>query len=220
MSEIALARMQVDLETVRLAELYRSHPLLKSFPVPHLRLPEVEIDIPVLIDESEVPRPDETPRGGVGQPEMRAKFDEVLRARIARAGVHLTNAEQGRLREALDARDEVLRGVPETSVDIGRVADDLSATAAEVLKTRKRRRAGESDIDPGFEADLNESARLEFLKMRKPPPRLNALVTSAEIGNAPSRESVTHLRVKLSEQGVEWTRIEADGGERDQLVPE
>ena len=53
-----------------------------------------------------------------------------------------------------------------------------------------------------------------------PPPRLLALVTSAEIREAGTSENVTRLNLKLSEQGVEWTTIETDGVTRDRLVPE
>ena len=57
MAELAIARMEADLETVRLAELYAAHPLLRSMPVPHLRLPDVDVDLPVLIDHMGRPNP-------------------------------------------------------------------------------------------------------------------------------------------------------------------
>ncbi len=53
LSELSIARMQADLETVRLAELYAMHPLLRTMPVPHMRLPDVDLEIPVLIKASE-----------------------------------------------------------------------------------------------------------------------------------------------------------------------
>ena len=64
LSEITIARMHADLETVRLAELYATHPLLKNFPVPHVRLPDVELELPVLIKTSEEAHPGQPPRGG------------------------------------------------------------------------------------------------------------------------------------------------------------
>ena len=75
LSEIAIARMQADLETVRLAELYAAHPLLRTLPVPHLRLPEVALEIPVLIEASEEPRAGESARGGATLADMRLRFD-------------------------------------------------------------------------------------------------------------------------------------------------
>lgn len=49
LSSVAKARMQADLETLRIAEQYHSHPLLKHFPVPRVRLPKVELSIPVIM---------------------------------------------------------------------------------------------------------------------------------------------------------------------------
>ena len=67
---------------------------------------------------------------------------------------------------------------------------------------------------------LRESAQLEFLKLRTAPPRLFVLVTSPEIRELGNPENVTRLRLKVSEEGVEWTTIELDGVEHDRLVPE
>lgn len=60
LSEIATARVQADLETVRMAELYASHPLLKHLPVPRFRLPNLTLDVPVLIQDVEQARPAES----------------------------------------------------------------------------------------------------------------------------------------------------------------
>ncbi len=49
LSSVTKARMQADLETIRIAEQYQSHPLLKHFPVPRVRLPQVELNIPVIM---------------------------------------------------------------------------------------------------------------------------------------------------------------------------
>ena len=65
-SEVTMARMQADVEAVRIAELYASHPLLRTMPVPRFRLPEVQVDIPVVINELEPSN-----EGGSGTPSIR-----------------------------------------------------------------------------------------------------------------------------------------------------
>ena len=69
-------------------------------------------------------------------------------------------------------------------------------------------------------SEISRAARREFLKLRPDPPRLVALATSAEIQAAASPESLTRLRIRLNEQGVEWTTIESEGVSHDRLVPE
>jgi hypothetical protein len=216
MSEVALARMQADLETVRLAELYASHPLLRTLPVPHLRLPNVDMEVPVLIQASEAPRDGESPRGGVRVRELRKKFDELFDAQLTRAGIELSTTHHRRVNSALAGRMAALETPTETAVDVQRVADDFTDTAIRTMAELPR---VEIALEP-LATRLREVVRQEFLKARTPPPRLIALVTSAEIREAGTSENVTRLSLKLSEQGLEWTTIETDGVSRDRLVPE
>jgi len=221
LSEISIARMQADLETVRLAELYATHPLLRTMPVPHMRLPDVELEVPVLIKTVEEPRAGESARGGAPLVDMRRKFDEVLATQLSKAGVELSPAQRKKLRVALDERLS-LHAVPtEIAVDVHRVADDLTSTALRVVgELRSTPDTAEPAVPPPVAAELRETVRLEFLKLRTPLPRLTVLVTSAEIREAGTTENLTRLRLKVSEQGVEWTTIESEGVRRDRLVPE
>jgi hypothetical protein len=217
MSEIALARMHADLETVRLAELYAAHPLLRTMPIPHLRLPNVDLEIPLLIQASEPPREGESPRGGVPLRDLRKKFDEVLDARLAAAGIQLSTTHQRRVRSALAGRMAIHETPTETAVDVQRVADDFSDTAIRTLA--ELRRTEPTPLEP-LAAELRAEVRREFVRLRPSPPRLVALVTSAEIREAGTSENVVRLNLKLTEEGVEWTTIETDGVSRERLVPE
>jgi len=217
LSEISIARLQADLETVRLAELYAAHPLLRTMPVPHVRLPDVDLEIPVLIKASEEPRAGESARGGATLADVSRKFDEVLAAHLSKVNIALSAADRKKLRSAIDERLTVTRVPVEISVDVHRVADDLTSTALHVVGEL---RPAKPAIPPPIAAELREVVRLEFLKLRTPPPRLTVVVTSAEIREAGTAENLTRLRLKVSEQGVEWTTIESEGVRRDRLVPE
>lgn len=221
LSEISMARMQADLETVRLAELYAAHPLLRTMPVPHMRLPDVDLEIPVLIKASQEPRAGESARGGVALADISRKFDEVLTQHLVRTGVKLSNAESKKLRAALDERLTSTGTPTEVSIDVHRIADDLSSTALRVVgELRPTSDIAKPALPPMIAAELREAVRVEFLQLRTPPPRLTVLVTSAEIREAATAENVTRIRLKVSEQGVEWTTTESDGVRRDRLVPE
>jgi hypothetical protein len=67
---------------------------------------------------------------------------------------------------------------------------------------------------------LANAVRREFVKLRGAPPRLDVAVTSSEIREAGNSGNVTRLRLKISEQGVEWTTVESGGVQQDRLVPE
>ena len=221
LSEISMARMQADLETVRLAELYAAHPLLRAMPVPHVRLPDVDLEIPVLIKASEVPRAGESARGGIALADVSRKFDEVLTQHLSKTGIKLSNDETKKLRAALDERLASTGAPTEVSIDAHRIADDLSSTALRVVRElRPEPDTAKPGLSPKIKAEFQETVRLEFLKLRTPPPRLTVLVTSAEIREAGTAENLTRLRLKVSEQGVEWTTIELEGVQHDRLVPE
>jgi len=219
LSEISIARMHADLETVRLAELYATHPLLRTMPVPHVRLPEVELEIPVLVKAVEEPRAGESARGGLPLPEIRRQFDKVLASHLARSDISLSAAELKKLRSAIDERLALYAVPTETAVDVHRVADDLTSTALYAIEGLRPKLSSTEPAIP-LVTELKEAVRTEFLKLRTCPPRLTVLVTSAELRESGTAENVTRLRLKVSEQGVEWTTIEADGVRRDRLVPE
>jgi hypothetical protein len=220
LSEISIARMQADLETVRLAELYASHPLLRTFPVPHVRLPEVDLEVPVLVKTSEEPRAGESPRGGAKILDLGRKFDEILGSFLPKMGISITSNDRKKLRAALDERLTPGAGPTEIAIDVNRIADDLTTTALRVLGELKPSATMEAIVPPTTAAEIRETVRAEFLKLRTPPPRLTVLVTSAELREVGTAENIMRLRLKVSEQGLEWTSIESEGGRRDRLVPE
>jgi len=219
LSEIALARMQADLESVRMAELYAAHPLLRTFPVPHLRLPEINLEVPVLIESSEPPREGETPRGGVDSATLAQRFGAVRQRVFDELGVKLSAAEHRRLDETLSARLATPQVPGEVAIDVKRVADDLSAATVRHLAERARPGAAEATVPDTLEARLKSAATLEFLGARTSPPRLTARVTSTELREA-GPEGVTRLRLRITEQGLELTQVEGAGGVEDRLVPE
>ncbi len=221
LSEITMARMQADLETVRLAEIYASHPLLRALPVPHVRLPDVDLDMPVIVRESEPPRPGESPRGGIPFPRLPSQFMEVLTAQITRRGLDLPAAESAALAAALEARLDAHAQPSEAAVDVNRIADDFVEVTAKILgEKRLEGPLGGALTNASLVNELKEAARLAFVKLRSAPPRLTVAVTTSEIREAGPSEILTRLRLKISEQGLEWTSIESEGGRRDRLVPE
>ncbi|HYD52984.1 MAG TPA: hypothetical protein VEA99_10165 [Gemmatimonadaceae bacterium] len=221
LSEIAMARMQADLETVRIAELYASHPLLRRMPVPHIRLPDVDLDIPLLIKEAQPPREGESPRGGVPAATLRKRFEQVLQAELVRSGVKLSPTALRKLQAALDARERSGMEPPELAVGVHRAADDFTTTALDVIKKVTVTPRGEATPATAIdESVLRDDVRTAFLQLRPQPPRLDVIVTSAEIREGATADNLARIRLKVTEQGVEWASIQSNGSQRDILVPE
>jgi hypothetical protein len=220
-SEITIARMQVDLEAVRVAELYASHPLLRTLPVPHFRLPEVEMDVPVVIKKMEEPRADESARGGIPVTDLRKAFDGVLTSQLAREGIRVTPEVKKKLGSVLDSRIEALRLPTEVAIDVIHIADDLSHAVSITLgELAQFGKLEDPERRLRFERGLKEAAMNEFLQLRRAPPRLQVLVTTQEIRESGPSDVITHLKLKINEHGMEWTSIETAGRMQDRLVPE
>lgn len=214
LSEITIARMHADIEAVRIAELYAAHPLLRTMPVPRFRMPEVEFDIPVVINELEKPN-----TGGSGAApsitELRKVFDTVFTTRLKEEKIELTAANKTKLKQILDRTTLNLTKPSEIEMDMNRVATEFSNVTikalAEVIEPKKL---------AVLEETLKETVRVEFLQHRVVLPRLNALITTAEVREAGPSEVITRLHLKVVEEAFEWTTVGSDDEQRDRLVIE
>lgn len=221
LSEITIARMHADLEAVRVAELYASHPLLRTMPIPHFRLPDVELEVPVVIKQMDEPRLGKSSRGGVDLKTLRKAFDAALAVQLRKSQIKLSTEQAKHVQVLIDeaASDEDLPH--EIAVDTHRVADRFAEAVSKVLTdTVPPENSERLDQILKLSAELKTSVRLAFLKTRVPPPRLSALVTTQDIREAGIGENITRLKLKISEESVEWTLVESDGRMQGRLVPE
>jgi hypothetical protein len=220
LSEITIARVQADLETIRVAELYANHSLLRNLPVPHFRLPTMTLDVPVAVKDMEESKVGESPRGGVALPVLRERFDEVLRKHLERSGISLSAEEQGILAQALDQVMSGHAASPYVSMSVTNIADEFVATTAKSLRTAQRQRPIDAAQLERVATELRDAVRLEFVGLRAAPPRLSVLVTTAELREAGPSELLARLHLSISEEALEWSMSGSQGTSTGKLVPE
>jgi hypothetical protein len=221
MSEITVARLKADLEAIRIAELYASHPLLRHMPVPHFRLPDVQLDVPVGVPNSESSKVIAPQPGTTSFAATIERFHNTLSAELLRRGIQMPPEKQTALRAAVS---EAARGLDlphEVAVDTNRIADKLSdAVATQLRSERPAATAGpQSGPDPieTLREGLRAQARLDLLKAKSAPTRLAVLVTTQEVREA-GPQNIMRLTLKITEDNVEWTSIEKDGKTTERLV--
>lgn len=220
LSEITNARVQADLEAVRIAELYASHPLLKHMPVPHFRLPAVTLDVPVVINEMET--------GGKGtalkvkiQPiHMRRSFDNILVPQLERAGIKLSSRETMDLKRELDQKANVLKKSQKVPISVTHIADEMISTVVEKLRESGREKEEDLARIDKMAEDLRTASHVEFTKFLYEPDRLNVRVTNKELREAGPSELLTQIRLSITEEAMEWAVIESDGKIKSRLVQE
>ena len=173
------------------------------------------MEVPVVIDGSGSPGPNESPRGGASKAEGRKQFDSVLTTHLRNNKVRLRANQREVLVKALDAEAERPDIPIEIAVDTNRFADRLTNAAIGVL--------GESLSDEKIstiKAGLRDDARLALLAARTAPPRVTASVETSAVREAGSEDKITRLRLTIREESMDLTTIESDGETTERLVPE
>jgi hypothetical protein len=216
-ASITNARLQADLEAVRVAELYSSHPLLRHFPVPHFRLPDVEITAPVLIHESEEPAADNTVEDMLKPEEIQSVSESVLASYLKRNQIQLDNNQLSSLKQAISSRLKDANRVEKLATDVGHISRLLSTGIAEELSNVSDTVKIEKQKSL---RDINIALKIELLNRRRIPSSLKVIVESAKIKEVGKQDLLVNVKMKFSEDAMEWTMVDIDGEETDRLTPE
>lgn len=221
MTEITNARVQADLESVRLAELYASHPLLKYMPVPHFRLPTITMDVPVVIKEMQIEKKDAQTPGEV-LTHMRRSFDKFLVQHLKSTGIEPSEEKMNKIQQALDKTIVSLKPLPKIPLSTTNVAEELVHSVIKVLREsgEEKEIRFEEDRLGQLAEELKHSVHVDFSRFLRSPPRLDVLITTAELREAGPSDILAHLHLSISESNVEWTTVESKGKTESRLVPE
>lgn len=210
LSEITRARVQADLESVRMAELYAEHPLLKHFSIPRFRMPTITVDVPVVIRgiEGEGTEPDTK--------ELRKTFESTLDARLKEHAIKLESDVSRRLRNEVNAVIESSQQPRGSTISLTRLADDLVDRVVPLIH-------GAGEAKTTFQEladDLRKAARIQLANLRGPGPRVDVGVTAGELHDAGAAGAVARFQLSVSEEGVAWSVVDAGDKAESRLVPE
>src|SRR4051812_27940222 len=96
------ARVRADMESLKIAEAYSRHDLLKHMPVPRFRLPDITIDFPVIV--SSLQEGELVGGGRLFDEPTRLEIQKTVRAALLESGIRLTNSERGQVYTAVERR--------------------------------------------------------------------------------------------------------------------
>lgn len=240
LSEMTRARAQADIETLKLAELYATNKTLRNFAVPRVRLQNVEITTPLVIDKQ-----DEAALEAYSKPvkisEVRTAVDNAIAASLDKHDVKLAAADASTVKKSIDERSGVVarrftvaRPQPAAGraaqpaedtislADTKNVADEYAAQVDSTLKRLKETQPAYKNIDVDkISAEVKADLRVRIANLRPLPPRLEVMVNTAQIKETAAKELVTYVKFTLTEDSMEWTEYQSSTGEvKEQLVPE
>jgi len=217
LASIAHARRIADEETAAIAEYYRSNPLLEGMSLPRVRVPELVIDLPMLINATEDGEANELQDDAVVR---NAVTTELLKA-AKREGFAVSQTLQKRFDEQLKLElakvkaDGGERGYPREMV-VRAVDSAFARTMAEERHERV------SPVQTRKMAEIiRQKASEVALKKVGMPPKITASIVTEEIKQQANSGVVTRIRLVLKEEGLEWTVGEnPDGTVSRKLTPE
>lgn len=145
--EITRARMAADLEAVRIAKNYSEDPdgLLRHFPVPRMRMPTIEMTLPVIVGQ--------IPEGyvaSVSTSMLAAALGENLGEALKAQSIHVNTAEISKIIKA------------DPNLSRGLVSDSLAQKLTEELIDHTRVRAIQAD---GKKAGAAQDSSERFRKI-------------------------------------------------------
>ncbi len=224
---ITQARVMTDIESVRTAEFYAQHPLLKHMPVPRLRCSEVNLDVPIIIEDVEDLTQGLDP-GAIVRAEVEVptdgSTDEALDDAIRYAGIELKPREVNSLRNAVQNRNAGLRGGPgamRRSRDLTReIRESIDLPLREIAAARADDEEAPRQIRKlvnAFELAIQERVGDPLRKLN----RVRVSAKTADIQRVPDSSLIVRLRLTVSEEGYEMTVGEDDDGNVvESLAPE
>jgi hypothetical protein len=211
------ARVQADLEAVRVAELYASHPLLRHFPVPRFRLPTIEVDAPLVIEQVGEGVAEETSVVPLKKKVVRTEALDALKTLLGAREVSLTRTQNTAVTRLIDAELDDLDTAAEVAIDVTETARRISSRLKPVLGDVLAPR----EIDPEeFSNQLASKLRVRLINARPVPSGIQVAAETAKVRESARSGDVVRLKVTVGEDAMEWTVVESEGEETERLLPE
>ncbi len=219
LAAVEQARRIADEETLAIADYYRQNPLLAGMSIPRVRVPQLDVEIPVVIEEFEDRQ--------VGEIADHETIPEKVARAVADAAANEDDRNPKGLAEefvdvfALRLRSDFIHLRPRQPS----AAADITARCASEVLTEIVKRPSRPRFNPDqFRRILRivKAVALESAVARPSlPPQFRVTVLTSRVKDQADPSTITRIRLSVREDGVEWTSVERpDGTTRDHLVPE
>lgn len=214
MTGVIRARRMADEQTAILAEYYKTNPLLEGLSVPRIRIPELIIDMPVLI-ENQV-------GGESGEMADPAKIAEAagaqLKATLAKNNIKISPALNNAFLEEVNKQLLSVKqtGTPIMKETVARGVQDALATA--LIKSKTTLTTADKET---IAKDLRDKVSTVGIAKEPVASSIMANIKTSDVKEQASATSVVRLKVTMKEEGLEWaTQANESGGVIRTLQPE
>jgi hypothetical protein len=216
MTDMVNARRIADEHTVRVAQLYKKEPLLSGMSVPRIRIPEITIEMPIVVKMGE----------GAQEEKNTPPQDVVNRARK-----FLTKKQK---KENLDFLSSEFIG--EFCSEFKSRLDDIVSRrgGAIAMRTAFANEAGnvlnelldKLDTTPSkaitdkLYNELENEIYWVAVKKEAKPSSINIHAETEKVKTRTDPKNATRIRIVMKEEGMEWHEVKTDAGPAQRLAPE
>jgi hypothetical protein len=226
-SSISESRVNSDLQSIRIAQQYAKDKLLQHFAVPRMRIENVELTIPIAIDEFETKNENSTL-----EPINNATFSSITYQQILKS-ILVDKLPSDISRELKSKISDYIK-LLEAQINVNQIENSLMnysksiteiviSKVAEIYRSQNKKINKEqlNLIKNDLEKNLQEYLKNEIkTKSGSTSNFANVIVESSKLREIKS-ENIIMIKMNISEQGMEWIKMENDKGEVvSKLMPE
>lgn len=208
------ARRMADEQTAALAEYYKTNPVLEGLSVPRIRVPELTIDMPVLIEnhvegeEAEAAKPEKITEAVLTQ------LETTLAEHHIKAGAEL----QAAFKEELHAQLVASRKLPGVVTREKHIQIVQSALDKALKRSNTHLSAEHKNV---IHKDLRAVVAAVSVTKETVTPSIVANIKTADVKEKASNATIVRVRITMKEEGLEWaTQTSETGGIVRTLTPE
>ncbi len=214
-ASLTSARVLSDMQTVKVAEQYNNHDLLRHFAVPRMRLDEVELTVPVAMDKVE------QPEGEAAAFDNTAFNSKVYQELLTYYGLNsLPNDLSQKVRSEIAALTRKLEDsiTGQGTYTLAKYVEELQLVARIIEEEMKERI---NRIEEEFRVYFERELAAALVTMNDDElAELCVIVESHKLREI-APENLIYIKIKVNEEGMEWDRLEdSDGNVQSRLLPE
>ncbi|MET1256281.1 hypothetical protein [Aliikangiella maris] len=215
LSGVSHARRISDEESANIAEHYKENPLLAGMSVPRLRIPELIIDIPVLIESHQEKQANELrPKELIVKDLLTSLNESAKQEKDFNPSKAFLNEYQKTMLVELEKLNKFSRAGKLISKEtVGRVSERIFI---QLVRKNKLKLSVESTRD--VQRNLRHDARDAAFERQAGISKLNVNVITSEIKDKSTPANSARIKLTLREEGLEWGVIEHDDGSTSNLL--
>lgn len=220
-SSLADAKMMSDVQTAKIAQAYSEHHLLQHFSVPRMRIDDIELTIPIAVES--------------GYEKVKITYEELdikqfnsiiyrILTSLTLNSLKLSDTLSQRIQQEISHQTKILESDVKKALNLtplesfSRNIVNYYIDALSGINLDSKGRFDRSEISGSLEKQLTE--QFKMFREEKTLETLDVIVEAHRLREFRS-ENIVHIKIKMSESGMEWNIFEdAEGNVKKKLLPE